>query len=33
LYLGASLDTDKLHDELKAMRIALGVAHLEAAQA
>ena len=31
LYLGASLDTDKLRDELKAAHAALGVAQQEAA--
>jgi uncharacterized membrane protein len=33
LYSGASLDVDKLHDELKAVRAAIGVAHQEATQA
>jgi hypothetical protein len=33
LYSGASLDIDKLHDELKAARAALGVTHQEATQA
>ena len=33
LYSGASLDADKLHDELKAACAALGVAQQEAAQA
>ena len=32
LYSGASLDADKLHDELKAVHAALGVAQQEAAQ-
>jgi len=33
LYSGASLDVDKLRDELKAMHAALSVAQQEAAQA
>jgi len=33
LYSGASRDTDKLHDELKVVRTALGVTQQEAAQA
>jgi uncharacterized protein (DUF3084 family) len=33
LYLGASLDADKLHNELKVARTTLGVAHQEATQA
>ena len=33
MYLGASLDIDKLRDELKVARAALGVAQQEATQA
>ena len=33
LYSGASLDANKIHDELKAVRAALGVVLQEAAQA